>query len=432
MEMSTWKSRLCRWAPWVILVGLFLAFGIWVRFQMPVPIGAQRDTEIYSFDYLGYADTLCDFRFIAYGRFRHPLWGWLMSPVTLLGHRLYAINEWTFWVFILLMFSIVMAGCVALVHRLLTRVLGLSLMEALAATFLFISFAHVWLLGGMPETYGVSMLLALATLSWGAGSRERCAADAVTLFGEKVCSKGIGRRLDSWVWGLLAVLSGGVTITQMAKTALAFWTTHRLSRRQIVLGAIGLGSVVSIVVLIFYVRVRMRVAAGMTTAGMEQAWHTLADNFAPGSLPWTERLRYMWVFFSEPILVRGEPFDERMITGGYPSLLHVALLLALYGVVVASAWLNRRHVLVKMIGAMFLVDVGIHFVAGWGLMESHLYAGHWFYALPILAGMLFGRLSPRGRRRYACLLGLLAVALLACNVHGYFCNDVGLVWPPAE
>ena len=109
----------------------------------------------------------------------------------------------------------------------------------------------------------------------------------------------------------------------------------------------------------------MRVAADPTASGMEGAWHTLVDNFAPVSMPLGERLRYMWIFFSEPVLLRGEPFDERMIVGGYPSILHTLLLALLYGVVAVSAWLNRRHVLVRMMAAMFLVDVGIHFIAGW-------------------------------------------------------------------
>ena len=415
--------------PWLFLALAFLAFGIWVRFQMPVPIGTIRDTEIYSFDYLGYAETFCDVRAIGYGRFRHPLWGWLTCPVALFGHRIFVVGDWPFCVFVLSVFSLVMTGCAILLYRLLRRRGGLSPLEAIVSTMLFLSFAHVWLLGGMPETYGPSMLLAFATLTWGAGSLDRQKKESIAVLGERVESTGIGRKLDRFGWCVLVLLTGGITITQGAKTALAFLVTHRTSRRNVLLGALcGCGAVV-LVVLVFYVRVRMRVAADPTASGMEGAWHTLVDNFAPVSMPLGERLRYMWIFFSEPVLLRGEPFDERMIVGGYPSILHTLLLALLYGVVAVSAWLNRRHVLVRMMAAMFLVDVGIHFIAGWGLMESQLYAGHWFYSLPILAGLLFARLPASWRLRYACLLGLLATAMFACNVHGYFCNDVGLKWP---
>ena len=423
--------RFCiKLAPWLFLAVAFLAFGIWVRCQMPVPIGTVRDTEIYSFDYLGYADTFCNFKAIGYGRFRHPLWGWLTCPVALFGHRLYDVNEWALWVFMLSVFGLVMAGCVALVFRIVRRNAGLSLPEASVVSFLFVSFAHVWLLGGMPETYGPSMLLALGVLAWGIGSAARRERNVIRILGDPVTSQGVGRKLDYLGWCVLAVLTGGVTITQGAKTLLAFFVVRRPSRRHMFLIALGCSVAVTVVVLVFYVRLRMRVAADASASGIEGAWHTLVDNFVPLSMPLGERLRLIWIFFSEPVLLRGEPFDARTIVGGYPSILHPVLLVVLYGVVAVSAWLNRRNLLVCMLGAMFLVDVAIHFVAGWGLSESQLYAGHWFYALPILAGMLFVKLPSSWRPRYAFLLGLLAVAILACNVHGYFCHDVGLEWPP--
>ena len=423
------KAVLFRIMPWALLAMAFLAFGIWVRFQMPVPIGTCRDTEIYSFDYLGYADTFCDFRFIGYGRFRHPLWGWLTSPVTLLGHRLYKLNEWTFWVFLLSVFSLIMTGCVALLFRMMRRTIGLTLREASVTTLLFLSFAHVWLLGGMPETYGPSMLLAVAVLAWGAGSKVRRASDSITVMGTPVRSPGIGLKLDNVGWCVLAILTGGITITQGAKTLLAFFVANRPNRRQLTLITLGGCAATALVVLVFYVRVRLRVAADASAPGLDAAWHTLVDNFAPLSLPLKERFRLMWIFFSEPVLLRGEPFDQRVICGGYSSLVHPLLLCILYGITAVSAFLNRRHVLVQMIGAMFLVDLLIHFACGWGLQESHLYAGHWLYAVPILTGLLFTRLDARRRWHYTCLLGLLAIAMLACNVHGYFGHDVGLEWP---
>ncbi len=415
-------------APWALLALAFLAFGIWVRFQMPVPIGTVRDTEIYSFDYLGYADTFCDYRAIGYGRFRHPLWGWLTSPIALFGHRIYELNEWAFWVFVLSIFSLVMVGCVALLFRLLRRRVGLSPLETGATTALFLSFAHVWLLAGMPETYGPSMLLSLAALTWAMGSAERQKMGSIRLLGERIVSENVGRRIDMLGWCALGVLMGGVTITQGAKTTLAFLATHRPSRRQLVLGALGGCVAVALVVLVFYVRLRIRTSGDASAPGLERAWHTLVDNFAPLALPFKERLRYVWVFFSEPVLLRGEPFDERMIAGGYPSFLHVLLLCMLYAVAAISAWLNRHALLVRIMGAMFLVDVAIHFVAGWGLMESHLYAGHWFYILPLLAGMLAARLPADWRSRYFVLLGFLALANIACNIYGYFGHDVGLEW----
>ena len=51
------------------------------------------------------------------------------------------------------------------------------------------------------------------------------------------------------------------------------------------------------------------------------------------------------------------------------------------------------------------------------------------YILPILIGLGFRHLSRKGR--VCALVGVwtLVVALFFCNVHGYFCHDIGLVWP---
>lgn len=425
------NRRVWTWGALLVLALAFLAFGLWVHSQVPVPIGTDRDTEIYSFDYLGYANTFTDFRCIGYGRFRHPLWGWLLSPLTLFGQRLYAIDEQAYWVFMLSFFAVVAALAVLLLYRLLRRVDGISRGEALAATALFLSFAHVWLLGGMPETYGISMLLALATLHWAVGSGRRIAAEEFRMMGEKVAAPRLGLKIDTVGWAVLAVLTGGITITQAVKTLVAFFVVRRPSWRRGLAICGGLALALAGVAGVFALRVWLRTRADASAPGFASAWHTLVDNFTGGDVSVLERLRYVWVFFSEPLLLRGENFDARRITGGYGSILQPALLAFLYAMVAASAWLNRRRMLVKVMASMFAVDAAIHFVAEWGLTESQLYAGHWFYTLPIFVGLLFPGLTIRRRRCLVIATWALAAAFLVLNLHGYFGHDVGIAWPPA-
>ena len=425
------KRRWVAWGTFIALALAFLAFGVWVHSQVPVPIGTDRDTEIYSFDYLGYAHTFTDFRFIGYGRFRHPLWGWLLSPLTLLGQRLYSLSESAYWIYILAFFASVAAFTVMLMYRLLRKSVGISRGEALAATAWFASFAHVWLLGGMPETYGISMLLAVATLHWALGSGRRAAAEEFSFFGERVSAPQLGAKIDAAGWAALTVLAGGITITQSLKTVLAMMMARRPSwRRMMWLGA-ALAAALLLVVGVFCLRVWLRVRADASAPGFTSAWHTLVDNFTGCEVTLGERLGYVWVFFSEPLILRGENFDVRRITGGYATLWQPMLLMVSYGMVVASAWLNRRCLLVKLIGGMFAVDVLIHFVAQWGLTESQLYAGHWFYVLPIFAGLMFPAMEGAWRRLYLHALWLLAIGFAAFNVYGYFGHAVGIVWPEA-
>lgn len=421
------------WHKIVLLIGLWAAFwcfGLWVRSQMAVPLGVARDTEIYSFDFQEYARTFTHYCFISYGRFRHPLWGWLTAPVTLFGQGVIErFGQPAFWAYLIGFFALVGACSVSLVYGLIRRCGEATVGEALAATAVFLSFSHVWLLSGMPETFGLAMLLALVALWWGVGSGERVQKESVCIGDEVFKGPSAGARLDLVGWGLLAVLMGGITLTQGVKAVLGFLVAHRRSWRNRLLLVGGLGMAAVLVLLVFYIRVRIRVANNPSAAGMDAAWDTLFGCVAPLSMPWREYLRNVWIFFSEPILLRGEPFDQRMIFGGYDSIVQPVLLAILYVLVLVSALANRRHVLVKLMGAMFLVDVVIHFIARWGLTECQLYGGHWMYILPLLLGLGFQHLPRRGRAWAVVGVWLLAVAMFLCNVHGYFCHDIGLEWP---
>ena len=420
------------WQKVLLFIGLWAAFwgfGLWVRSQMAVPLGVSRDTEIYSFDFQGYAKTFTHYCFISYGRFRHPLWGWLTAPVTLFGQGIIErFGQPAFWAYLIGFFALVGACSVSLVYGLIRRCGETTVGEALAATAVFLSFSHVWLLSGMPETFGLAMLLALAALWWGMGSGGRIQKNVISVGDEVFKGSDVGARLDLVGWGFLAVLMGGITLTQGVKAVLGFLVVHRRSWRNRLLLVGGLGVAAALVLLVFYIRVRIRVADNPSAAGMDAAWDTLFGCVAPLSMPFGEYLRNVWIFFSEPILLRGEPFDQRTIVGGYDSFLQPVLLAILYVAVLVSAWVNRRHVLVKLMCAMFLVDVAIHFIARWGMTECQLYGGHWMYGLPLLLGLGFQHL-PRGGRRWTVVgVWVLAAALFLCNVHGYFCHDVGLVW----
>lgn len=397
----------------VLLGAALVAFGVWMHAMMPVPLGTPRDTEIYSFDYLKYANTLSDVRFIGYGRFRHPLFAWITSVVTAVGQRvLEVLGEPAFWIYLCVVFSAVVLGAVALLYRCLRKVVGLDALGAAACTALFVSFAHTWLLAGLPETYPLSLLLSLVVLNW-------------------AFARIPDRRIEGVGWGVLAVLSGGITLTQGVKTCLAYCVAKRPTRRQILIGALSLAALIALVVLVFYVRLRIRVSANPGERGMEGAIHELFGPLIGFSHSPGEWLHRVWVFFSEPIIVRGEPFDVRTIDGGYGSFVQPVLLFALYAMAAVGAWMGRRHMLAKLLLTMFLVDVAIHFVLGWGLAESQLYAAHWFYAIPLLVG--FSLVGATGRNRHLLLFAVLGLALgiILCNIHGYFCHDVGLVWPEA-
>lgn len=56
-----------------------------------------------------------------------------------------------------------------------------------------------------------------------------------------------------------------------------------------------------------------------------------------------------------------------------------------------SAVVNLKTSLVKMMLAMFSVDVVIHLGFFWGMDEPFVFAGHWIWMVPVLIGLLFKR-----------------------------------------
>lgn len=397
-----------------VLAAAMVAFGLWMRQMMPVPMWSGRDTEIYSFDYLKHADLLSDWHFIGYGRFRHPLFSWLMAPVPLFADRFLRFGETPYWAFLCAVFTAFVLGSAVLLYGLLRRRLGLGVGEAGVCTALYLSFAHVWLLAGCPETYALSLLLFVAVVWWALREPD---GDAK------------GRRLDWGVWIALAVLAGGVTLTQGVKACVAWVVARRPSLKRIVQGGLALAGCVCLVALIFYVRLVIRVHFDPGARGLDGAWQELfgpLTGYAGTAAIW---LHHAVVFFTEPLIVRGEPFDVRVIAGGYCSWVQPLLLLALWTLVAVGAWRTRRTLLVRVLGAMFLVDVCIHFVLGWGMAESHLYGAHWFASVPLVLGAFVASCRGRVKTTLLVVLSVLAIGFAVCNVHGYFGHDVGLEWP---
>lgn len=400
------KGRVFAFLPWIALWLAFLAFGTWFRGEMPwtVAPGLRNDMpfmpEVYGMDYGYYAPYFQRVAEMSVWGVRHPLFNVFILPFTMLGRWIDGISVGAFWVYVIGLFCAVMTGAVCLLGRIMRRI-GLSAFEAVLCMALFASFSYAWLLAICPESFGISCLLSLGLLLWGLGSGGR------------------GRGRDALGWGLFAFFMGGVTVSQIAKAALAYAAVHRIGRKAVwtVLGLGALLAVLAAATLVFRHASQMGSLSGVWDV-VAMKWSMFSKYFAI-DVPMARRLHQYWVFLSEPIAMRGE--DVRNATLGCysgwtaPLAAGAALVCA-----AAGAWLNRRHVLVKLVGAMFAVDFALHFVLSWGMAEAQIYAGHWFYAVPLLAGGVLLHLRGRSRALYAAFLAILAAAIFACNVHAVF------------
>jgi len=395
------RRWLWRIFPWLLLWGAFAAFGWWVRSVQPWPEGHMDVVELYAMDYRRYSQLLDGWNMIFYAAFRHPLYGWLMAPVIGIGARFRELGEEPFWGWLIAFFSGVMTLAHFLLYWLLCR-LSLKRLEAAALTALFASFAASWLLAACPESFNLSCLLALSTLHFALYVRHR--GDATD------------RRLEYAGWGALAVLTGGITCTQIMKTAMAYFVTCRPSRKRICLTLLGLLGAGLVVGLVFLARLYLRSEPGGFGREFATSLNNIGEYLVGGGTSFSHRMGRIFVFFTEPIVTRGAAFSETILPTGYAS--RWAFRLAVLPVISAMvfACCSRREFIVRVIAAMALVDIGIHFVLFWGMNEAQIYAGHWYYAVPILIGVGILQLNRNQRRWAPAVVFCLALAILVHNL----------------
>ena len=82
-----WKRWLVEALVFFALWMIYFAYGIWLRNQIPLD---AVPGELHGFDYNAHGILFSDHHLILFTRFRHPLFGWLMSPIPLFGERLSA------------------------------------------------------------------------------------------------------------------------------------------------------------------------------------------------------------------------------------------------------------------------------------------------------------------------------------------------------
>lgn len=350
--------------------------------------------QVHGYDYSDYMWFLSDWHAIFYPRPRHILFGVLFFPMAVVCGWLRAHSPELCFGVIHAFFAGIMTACSYLVAR-------ISKGE-LPAAILYVSFASTMLLGGMPESFGISALICLLALQWcGEGKFE-------------------GRR-----YVVTSMLAGGVTVTQGIKLFVMRFAAGSGSFKERLKGLA--------VVCLWCANVVLAIGLLFIAVYLLRKWfnpeysRTLTDMFCDlgtelsyGDLSWGQKLNRWWVFISEPILTRGTAFEDNGIVSGYPSICYTLLLMPLYVVSVVGAWLARRDAIVRAIFGCLAVDFGIHFVCGWGMHEPHLYAGHWTFAMPIFVFVAIQRLKTLALRQISGgLVAAYGVGLACLNLHAF-------------
>ncbi len=87
-----------------------------------------------------------------------------------------------------------------------------------------------------------------------------------------------------------------------------------------------------------------------------------------------------------------------------------------YGLITWSIILNRKNKLVWLILLVYLVDIVIHVIIGYGLKDPFIFGGHWVYVIPILLGWLYQSLNNTMKQKcYTLLLITMLIGLFINN-----------------
>lgn len=166
-----WRRAILEALPFLALWAAYFTFGLWLRRQIPLE---ELPGELHGYDYNAHGALFSDHHLILFTRFRHPLFGWLMSPITLFGARLAQLSFVVFWGYLSFIFSGIVTACVWMVYLLAAvgawRLRHTRLLRLLAVSFAVDAAIHLVCFWGMAEAqiYCAHWFYALPLLCCGA------------------------------------------------------------------------------------------------------------------------------------------------------------------------------------------------------------------------------------------------------------------------
>lgn len=307
---------------------------------------------------------------------RHPLMTVVFSPITVVGSFVaQRMGEEAGKRAVIVVFGLVGALNFLLLWLVMKKS-GAGLLPRISAVVLWLTFAHVWILGGIAESFSVSMLILLGTLLM-----VQC-------------------QVRDWrAWAAVCAVAGAVTVTNVVKPALAWLVgvdgdaAFREARRRMSLRCVAAG--VGLIVLggVCLMLKWIYVDGHGVMRGLNFVWTDLSECLS-GGMAWGHRLWCIWnCLWCEPMVLHESVVGKSLVENAYGSVFaHLVcfVVLLLCGISVVR---NFRQSLVRALLAMLSVDFAIHVLCGWGLAEGQIYCGHWLFAVPILIALLPPRLA---------------------------------------
>lgn len=338
---------------------------------------------------------------------RHPLFAVILYPFYLINKELIAAGDTNYAMIFMAILLIVSAYySFIFIYRVFREIIEVGKKDSLLLSAMLYSFGMVMVSLLVPDHFCWSLFLLTMTLY---------------LAGKAMKEK---KQLSAWTIGILSFLTGGVTLSNIAKTYLAAWFVNGKkvfawkNMVAMILPAILLvGTAYLIYTEIrepqFHTDKKIEIKAHAKDTlqahkdSIHHAWvlaHTGEPMKKEGFWKWTDmstsrsdalihnmmgesiQLHDSYLLddmcVNRPTVVKYNYVFNYIIEG-------IVALLFILGIIVAV-----RHRFFLMALSWLALDICIHFVMGFGLNEMYIMACHWIFIIPISIAYLLKSLTP--------------------------------------
>lgn len=338
---------------------------------------------------------------------RHPLFAVILYPFYLINKELIAAGDTNYAMIFMAILLIVSAYySFIFIYRVFREIIEVGKKDSLLLSAMLYSFGMVMVSMLVPDHFCWSLFLLTMTLY---------------LAGKAMKEK---KQLSAWTIGILSFLTGGVTLSNIAKTYLAAWFVNGKkvfawkNMVAMILPAILLvGTAYFIYTEIrepqFHTDKKIEIKAHAKDTlqahkdSIHHAWvlaHTGEPMKKEGFWKWTDmstsrsdalihnmmgesiQLHDSYLLddmcVNRPTVVKYNYVFNYIIEG-------IVALLFILGIIVAV-----RHRFFLMALSWLALDICIHFVMGFGLNEMYIMACHWIFIIPISIAYLLKSLTP--------------------------------------
>ena len=350
--------------------------------------------------------------FMSNGKFyfeipRHPLFAVILYPFYLINKELIAAGDTNYAMIFMAILLIVSAYySFIFIYRVFREIIEVGKKDSLLLSAMLYSFGMVMVSMLVPDHFCWSLFLLTMTLY---------------LAGKAMKEK---KQLSAWTIGILSFLTGGVTLSNIAKTYLAAWFVNGkkvFAWKNMVAMILPAILLVGTAYLIFTEirepqfhtdkKIEIKAHAKDTLQAhkdsIHHAWvlaHTGEPMKKEGLWKWTDmstsrsdalihnmmgesiQLHDSYLLddmcVNRPTVVKYNYVFNYIIEG-------IVALLFILGIIVAV-----RHRFFLMALSWLALDICIHFVMGFGLNEMYIMACHWIFIIPISIAYLLKSLTP--------------------------------------